>query len=89
MPTVEVGQFDAVVETHAVAQPVEPVREDDSPFRTRGYAVEIDRGYHLVAPVDVQLDRGRVRECVRFPRGHKRILPNRGPDARLVEIATM
>jgi hypothetical protein len=35
------------------------------------------------------LDRGRVRECVRFPRGHERILPNRGPDARLVEIATM
>ena len=67
---VKVAHFHVVGEDDPVAQPVEPVRQNDLAFGAFGYAVQFDSGYDFVAVTQLKLVGVRFRELVRFPGRH-------------------
>jgi trigger factor len=69
MAVIQVTKFDAVVEEHSVAQPVEAIREDDLALRSRGHSVEVDQRLHTIADREVDLAIVRLGQRMRFPRG--------------------
>ena len=66
---VEVALFDAVGETHAIAQPVETVGQDDLAFGANGDPVDLGNRAHLVPGLQVDLPLVRSGKSVWFPRG--------------------
>lgn len=71
---VKVADLGAVVEQHAVAQPVESVREHDLALRARGSSVEVDDRANSVTEFQVDLAGVRSGECVWLPERHVSIL---------------
>ena len=66
---VEVALFGSVGEADAIAQPVEPVRQDHLALGAERHAVDLCDGAHLVARLQVDLPLVRSGKSVRFPRG--------------------
>ena len=66
---VEVALFDAVGETHAIAQPVETVGQDDLAFGANGDPVDLGDRAHLVPGLQVDLPLVWSGKSVWFPRG--------------------
>ena len=71
---VQIAQFDAVVEQHAVPLPIESVRESDFAGGTSMDTVEVDAGRHGVAKSEIDLSFMRTGERMWFPQRHDTIL---------------
>ena len=71
---VKVAHFDAIVEQHAIALPIETICQRDFPCGTGYYAVEVDAGRHGVAKSEVDLSFMRTGERMWFPQRHDTIL---------------
>jgi len=71
---VQIAQFDAVVEQHAVPLPIESVRESDFAGGTSMDTVEVDAGRHGVTESKVHLTFVRTGKRVWFPQRHGSIL---------------
>ena len=79
---VEISDFAAIGELHAVAQPVKTVRQDDLARSSSWGAVDINTGNHLVAIAQVDLPLMGVGECVWLPKRHVSIIAgSRGQEA--------
>ena len=66
---IEVAHLGAVGKCHAIAQPIETVRENDATLGADWNAVDFASGDHLVADSQVDLSIVGIGESVRFPRG--------------------
>lgn len=71
---VQIAQFDAVVEQHAVTLPIETIRESHFSGGTSMDTVEIDAGRHGVTESKVHLTFMRTGKRVWFPQRHVSIL---------------
>ena len=71
---VQIAQFNAVVEQHAVSLPIESVRESDFAGGTSMDTVEVDAGRHGVTKSKVHLTFMRTGKRVWFPQRHVSIL---------------
>ena len=71
---VQITQFDAVVEQHAVTLPIESVRESDFAGGTSMDTVKVDAGRHGVTKSKVHLTFMRTGKRVWFPQRHGSIL---------------
>ena len=74
MAVVKVAYFDAICKMHAVAKPVETVRQDDLAFCSGSYAIKINRGHDLVAVAQVDLALVWVGKSVGLPKSHGSII---------------
>lgn len=70
IPAVEVPEFDAVRELHAVSLPVEPICKDHLAFGADRHAGELNGRTDPVSHAKFQLVRVRLGEGMRLPDGH-------------------
>lgn len=71
---VEVADFDAIRKKHAVAQPIESIRQDDLALCSGNHTVKINRGHDLVAVAQVDLALVWVGKSVGLPKSHGSII---------------
>ncbi len=71
---IEVADFDAIRKKHAVAQPIETIRQDDLALCPARYSVKVDVGDDFVAITQVDLALMRVSESVGLPKCHGSII---------------
>ena len=71
---VEVTDFDAIRKKHAVAKPIETIRQDDLALCSSSYTIKINRGHDLVAVAQVDLALVWVGKSVGLPKSHGSII---------------
>jgi len=71
---VEISQFDAVVEQHAISLPIEAIGQGHLAGRTFDDAVEVGAGGHGVSQSEIDLSFMRTSERMWFPQRHISIL---------------
>lgn len=71
---IEVAEFDAVCEQHAIALPIEAIGQDHFALGAGGHSGQLDRALHTVADFQVDLTLMGSGESVRFPERHCTIL---------------
>ena len=72
---IEIAELHAVVEQHPVAQPVEPVGQQDATLGARRHAVQFGGALHAVADAQVELIGVRGGQGMRLPGRHAPIVP--------------
>ena len=71
---IEVADFDAIGKKHAVAKPIETIRQDDLALCSSSYTIKINRGHDLVAVAQVDLALVWVGKSVGLPKSHGSII---------------
>jgi hypothetical protein len=77
LPCVEVTQFAAIGEQHAVTLPIETVGENHFAGRARGHPVKVDCGDHAVTDAQIDLVWVRCGKGVWLPERHVSIFADR------------